>query len=91
MEFSWRSTYYPIMPMEISFLSLAWRVENCRRRLIKDPFPKDLLMEAWNARQGCSFDSNRTQAAYLPLVRGKYQPAIKAITKKERKKCMNQY
>lgn len=51
------------MPMEISFRSLAWSVENCLRRLIKDPFPKDLLMEAWNARQGCSLDSNRTQAA----------------------------
>lgn len=55
------------MPMEISFLSLAWRVENCRIRLIKDPFPKDLLMEAWNARQGCSFDSNRTHAAFFAI------------------------
>lgn len=42
-------------------------MENCRRRLIKDPFPKDLLMEAWNARQGCSFDSNRTHAAFFAV------------------------
>jgi hypothetical protein len=31
---------------------------------MRDPFPKDLVIDAWNARVGCSFESNRTQAAY---------------------------
>lgn len=39
---------------------------------MREPFPKDLLMEAWNARHGYSFDNNRTQAAYLPLARDRY-------------------
>lgn len=39
---------------------------------MRDPFPKDLFMEAWNARHGYSFDSNRTQPAYLPLARDRY-------------------
>ena len=58
--------------MEISFRSLVCRLENWRRRLIRDPFPKDLFMEAWNARHGYSLDSNRTQAAYLPLAKDRY-------------------
>ena len=35
---------------------------------MRDPLPKDRLIDAWNARQGWSFESNRTQAAYLPLA-----------------------
>jgi hypothetical protein len=37
---------------------------NCRSRAIKDPLPKELVMEAWKANVGCSFESSRTHLAY---------------------------
>lgn len=39
---------------------------------MREPFPNDLVIEAWNARQGWSFDRNRTQAACFPLVQSKH-------------------
>jgi hypothetical protein len=42
---------YPIRPTEICFLS-EWRTENCRKSWIKDPFPNELLMDAWKAMVG---------------------------------------
>lgn len=49
-------------PTEICRLSEC-SAENCRRREIKDPLPKELLMEAWKASVGYSFESNRTHEA----------------------------
>jgi len=53
---------YPIRPTEICFLSL-WRVENCRRSWIREPLPKELVIEAWKARVGYDLERRRTQEA----------------------------
>lgn len=42
---------YPMKPTETCFLS-EWREENCRRSWIREPFPKEFVMEAWKARVG---------------------------------------
>lgn len=42
---------YPIRPTETCFLS-EWSFENCRRRLINDPLPKGLFIEARKAAVG---------------------------------------
>lgn len=42
---------YPIKPTEICFLS-EWRDENWRRSEMRDPFPKEFVIDAWNARVG---------------------------------------
>lgn len=57
----------PIRPTEICFRSEC-REENWRRSWIREPFPKELLMLAWNARVGYSLERRRTQEAYDELV-----------------------
>lgn len=52
----------PIKPTEICLRSLC-REENCLRSWIREPFPKEFVMLAWNARVGYSLDSVRTQFA----------------------------
>ena len=42
---------YPMKPTEICFRS-EWRDENWRRREIREPLPKELVMDAWNASVG---------------------------------------
>lgn len=42
---------YPIKPIEIC-LRFECRVENCRRRVIRDPLPNEFVSEAWKARVG---------------------------------------
>lgn len=37
---------------------------------MSDPFPKEFVMDAWNASVGYSFDNVRTQAACTPLDKG---------------------
>ena len=39
------------------------REENCLRSWISEPLPNELVIEAWKARVGKSFDRERTQAA----------------------------
>lgn len=55
---------YPMKPTDIC-LWLEWREENWRRSWISDPLPNEFVMDAWNASVGYSFDSERTQAAYI--------------------------
>ena len=38
-------------PTEICLRS-EWREENCRRSWMREPLPKEFVMEAWNARVG---------------------------------------
>lgn len=52
----------PIKPTEICFLS-EWRLENCLRSAMSDPFPNELVILAWKARVGYSLERCRTQAA----------------------------
>ena len=33
-------------------LRFEWREENCRRRAMREPLPKEFVMEAWKARVG---------------------------------------
>lgn len=54
---------YPMNPTWICFRSECSE-ENCLRSWIKDPLPKELLMEAWNASVGYSLDRCRTQDAW---------------------------
>lgn len=54
---------YPISPTLICFRSLC-RDENCRRRDMSWPLPKELVIEEWNAKVGTSFDKWRTHAAW---------------------------
>jgi len=53
---------YPMNPTEICFLS-EWRTENCLKSWIRDPFPKELLMEAWNAMVGADNERCLTHRA----------------------------
>jgi len=53
---------YPIRPTEIC-LREACSELNCRNNVISDPLPKEFVMDAWNARVGYSFDSDRTHWA----------------------------
>lgn len=39
------------------------REENWRRSWIREPLPKEFVIEAWKARVGKSFERERTQAA----------------------------
>ena len=41
-----------------------WRMENWRRRVIREPLPKLLVMLAWKASVGYSFERRRTHCAY---------------------------
>ena len=54
---------YPMNPTEICFL-FECNEENCRRSVIKEPFPNELVREAWNASVGYSLDSCLTHFAY---------------------------
>ena len=51
-------------PTEIC-LRAEWREENWRRSWIKEPLPKELVMEAWKASVGYSFERARTHEAYF--------------------------
>lgn len=42
---------YPMNPTEICFLS-EWREENWRRSEMREPLPKEFVIDAWNARVG---------------------------------------
>jgi hypothetical protein len=42
---------YPIKPTDTCFRSEC-RDENCRRRAMSEPFPNELVIEAWKARVG---------------------------------------
>ena len=42
-------------PTEICFRDEC-RVENWRKSVIREPLPKELVSEAWNASVGCSFE-----------------------------------
>lgn len=55
---------YPINPTEICFLSVC-SCENCLRSCIREPFPKELVIDAWNAKVGRSLERCLTQAACL--------------------------
>jgi len=59
---------YPMKPTEIC-LRDECRAENWRRSEIRDPFPNELLIEAWNARVGYSLPRRRTQ---LALIQSQY-------------------
>lgn len=50
----------PINPTDICFRSEC-RLENCRKRVIKDPLPNEFVMLAWKANVGYSFDRIFTQ------------------------------
>ena len=49
-------------PTEICFLS-EWRTENWRRSWIREPLPKELLMEAWKAMVGAERERCLTHRA----------------------------
>ena len=53
---------YPMNPTEICFL-FACNVENCRNNVMREPFPKEFVMDAWNANVGYSDDSCLTHFA----------------------------
>ena len=57
---------YPMKPTETCFLS-EWRIANWRNNAIKEPLPKEFVIDAWNAKVGCSFDKCRTHVAYFWL------------------------
>ena len=42
---------YPIKPTETCLRS-EWREENWRRREMREPLPKEFVMDAWNASVG---------------------------------------
>ena len=63
---------YPIKPTEIC-LRAEWRDENWRRSWIREPLPKELVMEAWKARVGYSLERERTQEAYLISIRALFK------------------
>merc|ERR1712226_424988 len=51
---------YPMTPTDICFLS-SCSFPNCRRRLIRAPFPKACVMEAWKAIVGLTAASSPIQ------------------------------
>lgn len=55
---------YPMKPTEICF-RLLWSDENCLSVLIRLPFPKELVKDAWNARHGWSRLRSFTQRACI--------------------------
>lgn len=59
---------YPMKPTEICLRS-EWSDENCRRSWIREPLPKEFVIEAWKARVGYSFERWRTHdACHMCLV-----------------------
>jgi hypothetical protein len=46
---------YPMKPTETCFLS-EWRSANCRSKAIKEPLPKEFVIDEWNAKVGFSLD-----------------------------------
>lgn len=42
---------YPMKPTDICLRSEC-KAENCRRREISEPFPKEFVIEAWKASVG---------------------------------------
>lgn len=50
-------------PTDICFRSECSAL-NCRKSWIKEPLPKEFVIEAWNASVGYSFESVRTHEAY---------------------------
>ena len=66
---------YPTKPTEICFLSEC-KTLNCRSSWIRDPFPNELLMEAWNAIVGASLDKIFTHRA----LRGKRRTNVSQKT-----------
>jgi len=56
---------YPMNPTEICFL-LEWREENWRRRVMREPLPKEFVSEAWKASVGYSDESCFTHRACNP-------------------------
>lgn len=66
------------------------RDENCLRSWIREPLPKELLIEAWNARVGWSLDRCRTQAAWcIKLVTGHQQVSNDKIRVEKKEKNKN--
>lgn len=58
---------YPMNPTEICLRSEC-KEENCLNNWIKEPLPKEFVMDAWNASVGRDFDKCLTHAACKKLV-----------------------
>lgn len=74
---------YPMKPTEICFRE-EWRVENCRSRVMREPLPKEFVMDAWNASVGYSLDKSRTHWACREIQ-------ISIEDPKYRGKCVRHY
>lgn len=53
-------------PTEIC-LRAEWRAENWRSNEMREPLPKEFVMEAWKARVGYSRERSLTQRAYVEV------------------------